>query len=144
MLPILLPIFSIIFLYFILQVKTRLDTSQGVPPHTKRPVTSEMATPQGRRLPYPEMEDTKNIVHRSYSSQYGAFLPSLFVLFFDKDITYIFPTDPPWRRMPAYGAATAATLAPTSTWVHHQDNKHPVFPELWDGAGHPGGGTRWY
>ena len=75
MLPTLLPIFSIIFLYFILQVKTRLETSQGVPPQPKGTVTSVMATPQDRHLTEPEKWDTKNIVHRSYSSQYGAFLP---------------------------------------------------------------------
>ena len=47
-----------------------------------------------------------------------SFLPYL-SFFSDEDITYLFPTDTPWRQMPAYGAATAVTLAPTPTWDHH-------------------------
>ena len=56
LLPTSLPVFFL-FIYFILQVKPRPETSQGVRPYTKRPITLETATPRDRHLPEPEKGD---------------------------------------------------------------------------------------
>ena len=53
-------IFLILVLYFILQVKPRRDTSQGLLPCTKRWVTSKTAAPWDRRVPILERADTEN------------------------------------------------------------------------------------
>ena len=72
----------------------------------------------------------------------GLFLPSFFVLFFDKDSTYLFPTNPQWCRPPAHGTAVDTPPPPMPTQDCHWENKHPIWPECRAGAGHPGGGTR--
>ena len=62
----------------------------------------------------------------------------------DKDATYLFLTNPLWRRLPAHGAATAALSAPIPTRTCHQDTKCPGWPGLWAGAVHLGGITRYF
>ena len=136
--------FSILFIYFILQVKPRLDKIQGAPPphQTSNNVgngnPSRSASPRARKGGYGE-----KIIRRFYSSQYGDFPSFLFRPFAsDKYATYIFPTDPPWRQPPAHSAATAAPPSPTPTWDFHRDTKHPGWTRFWVVTGHPGGGTR--
>ena len=71
------------------------------------------------------------------------YLPCLpFFAWTNKDATYLYPTDPPWRWPPAHGAAATAPLALMPTWARHRGTKYLGWPGLWIGAGHMGGGTR--
>ena len=85
------------------------------------------------------------ILDRSYSSQYSDFPSFLFCPFVsDKDVTYLLPTDTPWHQPPAHGDATAMSPALTPTRAWQQDTNHTGRLGLWYGAGHPGGGTRFF
>ena len=136
--------FSILFLYFILQVKPRLETSQGVPlPHqtvgnAKNGNPLRLASSRSKKGGY-----GKNIGRRSYNSQYRGFLSFIFRPFAsDEDATYLSPTDPPWCRLPTHGAVAAAPPSPTPTRSCHCWNEHLGWMGFWSGIGHPGGGTQ--
>ena len=135
--------FSILFLYFILQVKPRLETSQGVPlPHqtvgnAKNGNPLRLASSRSKKGGY-----GKKIGRRSYNSQYRGFLSFVFRPFaFDEDATYLFPTDTPWRQPPAHVGDVATPPAPTPNWVRHWDVKHLGWPGIWAGAVYPGSGA---
>ena len=61
----------------------------------------------------------KKIVRRSYISQYRAFPSFIFRYFsFNKDATYLFPTNTPWSQPLVHIAATAVPMSPTNTLAH--------------------------
>ena len=70
----------------------------------------------------------KNIGRRSYGIQYGDFSSLLFRPFAsDGGATYLFLTNPPWRRPPANGAFDDVLPAPNPTRVCHRDSSGQGF-----------------
>ena len=131
------------FLYFILQVKPRQETNQGVPPphQTADNVINEnpsrLASSHTQKGGYGKL-----LAIGTMEANTGIFHPFLFrPLGSDKDATHLLPTYPPWRRPPAHSAVTAEPLDPAPTGACHQDADHLGRPGLWTGAGHPGGIT---
>ena len=112
MLTNLLPLFSLLFLYFILQVKLRLETDQGAPPQHQTGgniVNGNLlisASPRARKGGY-----GKRSAIDPTADNMGVFLPSFFFLFFltRMPLTFYQPiphgadclqTQPPPRRRP--------------------------------------------
>ena len=117
-------IFFVIFIYFILQVKPRQETSQRVPP------------------PHQTSGNVVNdnpLISVSSQTKKGRYVNlSFFFIDFRRGYHLPFPKPIPHGVNHLH---TAPPSAPAPTWYCHQDIEHMWQPGLWGGTGHPGGGV---
>ena len=130
-------IFSIIFIYFILQVKPHRETIQEAPTPHQTVNNVRNSNPLGstssntRKGGYGKLSDVGPT-----EANTGLFHPSFFVLWFPTSMPLTF-----YRPIP-HGAAAAAPPAPAPTRACHRYVENPGWLGLWAGAGDPGGGAR--
>ena len=104
--------FSILFIYFIRQVKPRLETIQGAPPPHQMVGNIENGNPLISASPRDRKGGNgKRSAVDPTAANTGIFLPFFFPFVSDENATYLSPTDPPWCLLPAQGAAAATPPA---------------------------------
>ena len=134
--------FSILFLYFIIKVKPRLEIIQGAPPshqtvgNVGNGIPSRLLSPRARKGGYGKI----SAVYPTASNT-GILRPSFFVLLLPTRILLTFSLLIPHGADRLHTALLPPLRQPQYR-DHHWDTKHPGCLGLYAVTGHMGSGTR--